>query len=149
MQLGGKILYCAERELLVFRAIFYKECCCVWEAVLFINDKKPIEGSKKRESLQEDCRAWRQARSMLIIQSLGFAKGCKFPCVWNLNFLIVIFWVWFPWRDFTFREFSKGFPLLYQISVFDWFIAFGYIWWICCLHLFNPLLVVVWSLVCF
>ena len=99
------------------QSYFLQEYWCVWKANLFINDKKSIEGSNKRESLQKDCQARRQTPNLLILKSLRVAKGCKCQYVCNLDFPSVISWVWLPWRDFTFREFSKRFSLLHHHNI--------------------------------
>jgi hypothetical protein len=60
MQLREKkkfyILLKESYQCLELQSYFLLECCSVLEAVtFFINDKKPIGGSGKGESLQEDC----------------------------------------------------------------------------------------------
>jgi hypothetical protein len=51
-------------------------------------------------------------RSLLILQSLGFAKSCKFLCVCNLDFLIEIHVFGYPIQDFVLESSLKGFMFL-------------------------------------
>jgi hypothetical protein len=59
----------------------------------------------KAKKKKQDCRARRQAGSLLILYSLGFEKGCKCLYVCNLDFLIIIYWVWLPRRSLLLESF--------------------------------------------
>jgi hypothetical protein len=43
--------------------------------------------------MQEDCRARRKARSVLVLQSLGFTNVVSISYVYNLNLFMVISWI--------------------------------------------------------